>query len=103
MGLHITNHAKQRTKNRVGLSKNIANKNAEKAMELGLTHKDVAGNLCRYIDKLYLSHRNCNNIRIYNQYVYMFQDNTLITIILLPSHFHKLANKLQKEKNNKIT
>ena len=98
--MKLTDHAKQRTKNRVGLPKGIADKNAEKALKYGLHHKDVTGSLGRYLDYLYLGHKNCNNMRIYNQYVYMFKDTLLITIIALPSKYHKLASQLQKEKNS---
>ena len=94
----MTNHSIQRTKERVGLSKKIADKNAQKALEYGITHSECKAGLCRYLDKLYLSNGNANNVRIYHRYVYMFRDNKLLTILSLPRKFYDLADKLQQQK-----
>lgn len=92
----LTKHSIQRTKDRIGISKKLTGKNAQKAMEYGLTHAQTKGGLKRYIDKLYLTYRTGNNIRVYHRYIYIFKDNTLITIIDLPRKFHALADKLQE-------
>lgn len=54
----MTNHSVKRTKERIGLSKKIADKNAQRALEYGITHSEAKGGLCRYLDKLYLSNGN---------------------------------------------
>lgn len=92
----VTNHAKQRTKDRLGISKKLADKNANKALRDGLTHADTKGNLKSYLDKIYLKHRTANNLRIYNQKVYIFDESVLITVINLPYTLVKTADKLQK-------
>lgn len=56
----MTNHSVKRTKERIGLSKKIADKNAQRALEYGITHSEAKGGLCRYLDKLYLSNGNAN-------------------------------------------
>lgn len=94
----MTNHSVKRTKERIGLSKKIADKNAQRALEYGVTHSEAKGVLCRYLDKLYLSNGNANNVRVYHRYVYLFRGNTLLTIIPLPNKFYALADKLQKQK-----
>lgn len=94
----MTNHSIQRTKDRVGLSKKIADKNAQKALEFGITHAECKAGLKRYLDGLYLSNGNANNMRIYHRYVYLFRDNRLITILPLPHKFYDLADKLQAQK-----
>lgn len=94
----MTNHSIQRTKDRVGLSKKIAVKNAQKALEFGITHAECKAGLKRYLDGLYLSNGNANNMRIYHRYVYLFRDNRLITILPLPHKFYDLADKLQVQK-----
>ena len=96
----MTNHSIKRTKERVGLSKKIADKNAQKALEYGITHSECKAGLRRYLDKLYLSNNNANNVRIYHRFVYMFRDNRLITILPLPHKFYDLADKLQRQKDN---
>lgn len=92
----VTNHAKQRAKDRLGVSKKIADKVATKALEGGVTHSLAKGNLKSYLDKLYLKHRNANNLRVYNRKVYLFNNTVLITVINLPNSLIKVADKIQK-------
>lgn len=99
----MTNHSIQRTKERLGLSKKIADKNAEKALELGVTHAEARGNLKKFMDKLYLSCGKANNMRVYHHHVYCFQGQTLITVINLPNSLCKLADVIQKEKENECS
>lgn len=101
MDVEITRHSTERIKSRVGISKKIAEKNAQKAFECGITHAETKGGLHRYIDKLFFSHK-ANNIKIYHRYVYIFYDNKLVTVFLLPSKYNDVADKLQrqKEQNN---
>ena len=97
--VNVTKHSVKRTKDRVGLSKKLTKKNAQKAFEYGITHADTKAGLKRYLDKLYLSSNGSgNNVRIYHRYVYVFHDSTLITILPLPTKFYALADKLQKQK-----
>lgn len=98
----MTEHSIKRTKNRIGLSKKIANKNAQKALERGITHAESKSGLKRFLDKLYLSNGNANNVRVYHHYVYLFRDNRLITIINLPHKFHSIADQIQKQKDGAL-
>lgn len=100
MDVRVSKHSIERTKDRVGLSKKISQKNAEKALEHGLTHKELSGSIKRYVDRLYLSHGVGNNIRIYNRYVYIFQGKVLITILNLPTKYHKTADAILKNRKN---
>lgn len=93
---HVTDHAKQRTKERLGLSKRLAEKNAEKALREGIRHKDTTGGLHRYVESLYWRHKTANNIRIYCNYVYIFSYSLLITVFALPQKYRKTAEKLRK-------
>ena len=93
----VSRHAEERTKSRLGISKKIAAKNAQKAWENGLTHAEAKGGLRRYLDYLYLSHRVATNIRVYHHHVYLFKGTKLVTVFQLPQKFEKLADKLQKQ------
>lgn len=95
----VTKHSEKRTKERVGLSKKLADKNAQKALEFGITHGETKSGLKRYLDKLYFNNPSINNLRIYHHYVYLFADNRLVTIIGLPQKYYKLADQLQKQKD----
>lgn len=58
MNVKVTKHGKQRTKERLGLSKKLAESNAAKALEHGIKHSDVKGSLNRYFTALYQTWRN---------------------------------------------
>ena len=93
-----TDHLKKRIKQRTGLSKKIADKQSQKALDNGITHAETKGNLKKFIDGLYLSHRNANNIRIYHREVFLFRNEVAITVINLPQRYSAAADKLQKRK-----
>jgi predicted HAD superfamily Cof-like phosphohydrolase len=94
MNVQVSHHAEQRIKDRIGVSKKIADKVAERALEKGITHSETTGRLRRLIDALYLKDRRANNIRIYAEKIYLFADNTLITVINLPNKYKKILEKV---------
>ena len=95
--LIITNHAKDRLKERCGLPKRAKKRTAEKALAEGMRHSECNGRLKRYVDYLFLSYNLANNIRIYGNYVYIFRYEKLITVMTLPKSF-KGALKKRKQK-----
>lgn len=94
----VTNHGRKRIKDRLGLSKKIAEKNAEKALQFGIAHAETGGKLHRHLDGIFLLNYRPNNMRVYNRSIYLFRGNTLITVLPLPNRFHAYADKLQKKK-----
>lgn len=94
-----TYHAQQRTKDRLGLSKNLADKKAKQALEFGVKHSDTTGSLNKYFTSLYFKNKAANNIRVYHQKVYIFEENILITILNLPHNLCAVADKVQKRIN----
>ena len=97
---HVTKHAMKRTKERLGLPKRVSEKNAEKALLYGIRHKETSGSLHRYIEVLYWKNQAANNIRIYCNSVYIFNDDTLITVFPLPQKYRKTVDRLRKERPN---
>lgn len=65
---HLTDHAVQRTKERIGLPKRSAEKNAQKALENGIRHCETKGSLNRYITALYWKHTTHDIAYQYNGY-----------------------------------
>lgn len=94
-----THHAQQRTKDRLGLSKSLADKKAQEALDHGIKHTDTTGNLHKYMTSLYFRNTAANNIRIYHRKVYIFSDNVLITILNLPQNLGAVCDKIQKRIN----
>lgn len=84
---NITRHAKKRFKQRLGVHKGDANKNAKKALKSGIKHNETEGSLNRYITALYFRNRTANNIRIWNGSVYLFSGEKLITVFHVPKKY----------------
>lgn len=101
--VYVTDHAKDRTRQRVGLPKRATEKNAERAFLEGIKHNETSGSLCRFIDGLYLSQKKANNIRIYCGNVYLFSGESLITVISLPAKYRKTAEDIWRKRKGAVT
>jgi len=97
MTARVTNHAAKRTKERLGIPKRISEKNAEKALQFGIRHSETSGGLHRYISSLYWKQQTANNVRIYCGNVYIFHDETLITVFPLPQKYRKTAEQIRRK------
>lgn len=95
---YVTNHAKQRIHERMGVSKKVSKRVASIALEKGLRASETKGRLKKYADAVYLSHCVGDNLRIYAEKVFVFQGNALITVLSLPNELKKLANICLAEK-----
>jgi len=84
-------HAIKRVRKRIGIKKKAVNNMRDSAFIKGVTHAGAKGKLKRYISKLYLTHNQGNNIRIYANYVWVFQNKNLITVFPVPSRLIKQA------------
>jgi len=92
----ITDHAFDRAKERLSMSRSAFIRISETAYEDGIVQKEVAGSLRRYLDKLYLSHKQAGNIRLYGENVFLFGGNVLITVFQVPPNIRKSALRIQK-------
>lgn len=96
----VTKHAAKRTKERLGISKRTVEKNTEKALRYGIKHSDTSGSLHRYITSLYWKEQTANNTRIYGDYVYIFHNETLITVFPLPQRYKKTVERIRSKNND---
>lgn len=92
----ITDHAKNRMKERMGIKPKAQQRIAERAYKKGIRHADTVGNLKRYVDKAYLSYGKSNNIRIYGDNIFLFHNNVLLTVWVLPSDLKTVAHKIKR-------
>ena len=93
----VTNHARKRFKQRLGVHKTDTKKNARRALKEGLSQGDVRGGLSRYMSGVYFRHR-ANNIRLFNGFTYVFQGETLVTVFKVPDKFREAAAEAQAQK-----
>lgn len=87
--LVITKHAYQRGKERIGLDVKAFELIVMKAYLTGKRHSEAKGEFKKYINSLYVTYKNANNIRIYGQHIYLFADATLVTVYHIPSELKK--------------
>lgn len=85
----ITDHARARYKERTGLPKSRMEKDAELAWKNGVRWDEVSGSLRRYIDSQHFGSKMLAEIRIYCGRVYIFKNESLITMFELPPKYRR--------------
>ena len=91
----VTRHAEHRLRGRVGFPKKAVRRAAAKCMTDGIKRTETTGPLRRYLDSLYLRGGcSVDNIMVYGDLVYMFNDNTLVTVLIVPAKHRKQAAKM---------
>lgn len=105
----ITKHGSSRIRERIGVNKKSTLRQAELALERGLTHADTKGKLEKWVNSKTLTHKVKGEAffeyRIYNSKLFVFrsaESNTLITVIEVPNNLRKIANKINKQKKEEI-
>ena len=98
----LTDHSAQRLKERCGSNKSSMQKTAETALEKGIQHSETSGSLKRYLDGLYLQHKNANNMRIWGDKLFLFCNVRLVTVLQVPTRYMKTCNKIRKQKGGDL-
>lgn len=96
--VQITNHAKERIGKRCGIPKKAFERSVQKAFDKGLRREECVKELRKYLDYLFLSHKNGNNIKVYGNHAYIFCDTRLITVLTLPNKYRKLLVDAKKRR-----
>ena len=95
----VTKHGNRRSRERMGIPKKAVDRNAQIALEKGIRHRDATGKLKRYMDYLYMRGGcEANNMRVYGDHIYIFRDETLITVLNVPPEHRKQAVYLQRKR-----
>lgn len=88
----LTNHGRKRLKERLGFPKSACDKMAQLAYDNGFKRDDARGKARRYLSKL-LIQGEANDLRVYGEFIYVFYDNRLITVLNLPKEMRKGFSK----------
>jgi hypothetical protein len=96
--MQVSNHATDRMSERCGLNKKSSERLSKLALENGISHNDTVGSLNRYLTKLFFYNKTANNIRIHGEYVYIFCDDILITVIPLDNKYKKVVRNINTKK-----
>ena len=81
--IRVSSHASERIKGRMGIKRSAAHRIAMIAWDKGLTHKECTGPLEDLVTAMFSKSQTANNIRVYAQKVFLFANETLITVIPL--------------------
>lgn len=93
--ISITNHAYEKAKERLSLTKKSLDKVAARALENGIGSKNFKlGSFKRYLDHLYFKYGSANNIKIYGDIIFLFSYETLITLYQMPNEYKKAVAKV---------
>ena len=85
----VSDHAYDRAKERLSLNKKAFLRLAESAFIKGVRHSDTKGSLNKHITKMWFKYRSANNVRIYGENIFLFKDNSLVTVYQLPNNLRK--------------
>lgn len=99
MSAQVSKHARKRTKQRAGLGKRAAVRNAQKAFDFGVKHSETRGHLNGYLTSIHFKNKTINNIRVYHRHVYLFAGDVLVTVLNLPNSLWSQAESCEKRKN----
>lgn len=94
----ITEHARDRAKERLGLNLRALRRLASSALEHGLGQSDTRGALRRYLDGKAMLHPGCFP-KVYGCHVFIFgTENALITVWELPHEFRRSAENARAKR-----
>lgn len=100
-GMIVTAHARSRIKERCGINKRDSVRFSENALEYGLKHSEITGNLKKWVDSQYFRNRTVNNIRLFGDKCFIFNGEKLITVIQIPQNLMKAVNKAMAKKRER--
>lgn len=101
MGARLTQHGKQRGKERMGLNIGPMTKLATRALERGYPPASFGGSFRRYLDGRAMYGGRGAAIRVYGEQVYIFSGHdltSLVTVHLLPPKYRRLLRRLRETK-----
>jgi hypothetical protein len=98
--MKVTDHAIHRASERLGWNEKALGNTAEKAWDQGIKHSDTSGSLNRYLTKLFFTYRKADNIRIHGEVIFVFCQDTLVTVYLLPSEYKKVVQKIRDRQSS---
>lgn len=91
--MKVTNHGEYRVRKRTGVPKKAVDRMAKRALLEGIGRCEFSGSLRRYLDGAYHHHNEeANNIKVWNEKIWIFNGDILITVLDLPQKYKNRAN-----------
>ncbi len=83
----LTRHGEKRLNERVGTHRTDSGKIAKRAYKHGIHHSETTGELKSWLSGKYFLRRTATQMRIFQGFLYVFAEGTLITVYPLPERF----------------
>ena len=87
--LVISDHAYKRARQRISWSRNALNRMTVMAYTCGIRRHELKGMLKHYTDDLMQGYSKRPEIRIYGEFIYIFRNQTLVTLYQVPCELRK--------------
>ena len=97
MMTNISKHGAMRMRQRMGIPKKATQRIAERAFERGLKREDAKGAVRKWMNDSFYAYGTGDNMRMYGDKLYIFCDNTLVTVLQVPTEIKDKAQILKKK------
>lgn len=97
----MTRCASRKFQAKQGMNKDRAQKQANKILKYGVTHKEAQGELKRFMTYLYFR-CGSNNTRLYGDTAYLFDGRVIISQYRIPDRLVSLVKQMNAEKREAI-
>jgi hypothetical protein len=97
--MQLTQHSEKRIRERVGVNKSSADRQLQLAMERGVHHADMKGNLRKWVDSKVFSRKEFRPYPIvYNNHLYLTNKTKqqVVTVLPVPQNIQKNIKKYIK-------
>lgn len=92
----MTNHFGSHRRQLSLLEESSCDKVAALALQHGIRHAEARGAFGRYLDRLFLLKRTANHIRVYGDFIYLFNGQRLVTTFPLPHKYKSVVRKIKE-------
>ena len=97
----ITRCGARKFRTKQGLNKKTAQKQADKILKYGVTHKEAQGELHGFMTYLYFK-CGSNNTRLYGDTAYLFVGTVIVSQYRIPDKYIPIVKQMNKEKREKL-
>lgn len=94
----VTEHAKERCRERLGLKPEATQRMADKIYKLGLTQDQAYGELQNFLKK----YDESLDLRVYGEFLFLYDEERLVTAYKLPPYYAKQAIAQRAERDAKM-
>ncbi len=95
--VRVTHHAAERMRERMGLCKKSVQRMADRAWSKGIQIMQAEGRIKNLALRQIMKYDKGHDSRIYGHYLYIFQNNVLITVLPLLPFYRKAADGIRSK------